>query len=163
MIAHHGQRQKYLHETVGCNSRLDTLQAAILDVKLTHLDRYEAARYGAAQRYTQAFQGIAGLLCPIEESYSTHVYHQYTLRVSDGRRDDLQSRLRASGIPSMIYYPLPLHRQEAYRSVVRVAGSLVTSERLCKEVLSLPMHTELIPEVQQKIVEQVRTFFKTDQ
>jgi len=159
MIANHGQREKYIHEVLGCNSRLDSLQAAILDVKLAYLDSYEAARYVAAQRYTQSLQGIKGLICPVQESWSSHVYHQYTLRVLDGRRDELKRHLAASGIPSMIHYPLPLHRQSAFASLARPAGSLEVSERLCTEVLSLPMHTELSPQMQQWIIEQISIFF----
>ena len=123
MIAQHGQREKYVHEVLGCNSRLDTLQAAILDVKLKYLDDYERARYRAAQRYTEDLQGIEGLICPVQESYSTHVFHQYTLRILNGRRDELKRRLVASGIPTMVYYPLPVHRQMAFCSLVRRAGS----------------------------------------
>jgi len=159
MIAHHGQQKKYVHKVLGCNSRLDTLQAAILEVKLNYLDQYEAARYRAAQYYTQGLQDMIGIISPRQESYSTHVYHQYTLRVLNGRRDDLQRHLAASEIPSTIYYPLPLHQQEAFASVARISDSLAVSERLCGEVLSLPMHTELTLEVQQKIIKQIRNFF----
>jgi len=159
MIANHGQQKKYIHERIGCNSRLDTLQAAILDVKLKYLDQYEAARYAAAQRYTQALQGIEGLICPQEEPYSTHVYHQYTLRVPNNLRDALKNHLAAAGIPSAIYYPLPLHQQNAFKTIARTAGSLSVSEQLCKEVLSLPMHTELTPQIQNRITEQIKAFF----
>ena len=159
MIAHHGQRTKYIHEVLGCNSRLDTIQAAVLEVKLNYLDQYQAARYEAAQRYTQALQGIEGLLCPVQEAYATHVYHQYTLRVLDGRRDALQRHLAATEIPTMIYYPLPLHRQKAFTAVARQAGSLAASERCCQEVLSLPIHTELTFEIQHRIIEQINTMF----
>ena len=93
---------------MGCNSRLDTLQAAILDVKLKHLDEYGAARYEAAQYYTRRLSGIEGIITPAEMSYSTHVYHQYTLKVLNGRRDVLKKFLEEGGIPAMIYYPLPL-------------------------------------------------------
>jgi dTDP-4-amino-4,6-dideoxygalactose transaminase len=159
-IARHGQQKKYIHEVLGCNSRLDTLQAAILDVKLNYLDRYEAARYQAAQYYTQALQDVEGIICPLEESYSTHVYHQYTLRVLEGRRDGLQRHLAAAGIPTVVYYPLPVHKQAAFASVIRPAGDLSVSEQLCREVLSLPMHTQITREVQQEIVKQIKIFIQ---
>jgi dTDP-4-amino-4,6-dideoxygalactose transaminase len=159
MIANHGQRKKYLHQILGCNSRLDTLQAAILNVKLNHLDEFQTARTQAALRYTKALQGIEGVFCPTEEPYSTHVYHQYTLRILHGKRDLLQHHLASNGIPTAIYYPLPLHHQEAYRTTVRIAGALTVSEQLCKEVLSIPMHTELTPELQNRITSQIKDFF----
>ena len=114
MTANHGQRVKYHHDLVGCNSRLDTIQAAVLEVKLRHLDDYCEARRTAACRYNEMLQGVDGLELPVETSFSTHVYHQYTLKVADGRRDALKEFLASKGIPSMIYYPLPLHRQKAY-------------------------------------------------
>ena len=159
MMANHGQQQKYIHEVLGCNSRLDTLQAAVLDVKLKYLDEYEAARNEAAQRYTLALREVDGLICPKHEPYSTHVYHQYTLRVPDGRRDALQRHLASFGIPSAIYYPLPLHKQKAFCSIARASGALVNAERLCGEVLSLPMHTELTPQMQNRIAEKIKIFF----
>lgn len=159
MIARHGQRKKYVHEVLGCNSRLDTLQAAILDIKLKYLDDYEHARHQAAQRYSQDLQGIEGVICPLQEPFATHVFHQYTLRVLKGKRNELQRHLAASGIPSMVYYPLPVHRQPAFGSLVRRAGSLEVSDQLCGEVLSIPMHTELTPQIQDKITEQIKEFF----
>ncbi|MCL2738669.1 MAG: DegT/DnrJ/EryC1/StrS family aminotransferase [Bacteroidales bacterium] len=162
MIANHGQRKKYIHELLGCNSRLDSLQAAVLDVKLKYLDAYAAARYAAAQRYTAALREIEGVVCPVEESYSSHVYHQYTLRVLHGRRDDLKRHLAASGIPAMIYYPMPLNQQQAFASIIRLTGTLEASEQLSKEVLSLPIHTELKLEEQQLICEQIKRFFQNN-
>ena len=160
MIARHGQREQYLHEVLGCNSRLDTLQAAVLEVKLKYLDTYHVARYTAAQRYTQELKEIEQLICPSEELYSTHVYHQYTLRVGKGLRDGLKRHLADAAIPSMIYYPLPLHQQRAFSSISRVSGSLAHTQKLCEEVLSLPIHTELTPEIQQRITQQIKNFFK---
>ncbi|MCL2727588.1 MAG: DegT/DnrJ/EryC1/StrS family aminotransferase [Bacteroidales bacterium] len=159
MITRHGQRMKYIHEVLGCNSRLDTLQAAILEVKLKYLDQYEAARYRAAQEYTQALRDIDGLACPLEESYSTHVYHQYTLRVLNGWRDELVRHLTSFKIPSAIYYPVSVQKQEAFTSIIRKSGTLFNSEQLCSEVLSLPMHTELTVEIQDRVITQIRNFF----
>lgn len=114
MIANHGQQQKYHHKIIGCNSRLDTLQAAVLDTKLPHLDAFAEARRQVAERYDEAFGNDPRWQIPVRASYSTHVYHQYTLQVADGQRDGLQQYLREKGIPSMIYYPLPLHKQAAF-------------------------------------------------
>lgn len=160
MIANHGQRVKYHHDIIGCNSRLDALQAAVLDVKLRHLDEFNQARHNAAQRYTDALGAIDGILCPAESPQSSHVYHQYTLRVLDGKRDALKAHLAAQGIPSMIYYPLPLHHQAAFQSLCRLGGDLSASERLSNEVLSLPMHTELTDSQQDYITDTIIQFFK---
>jgi dTDP-4-amino-4,6-dideoxygalactose transaminase len=159
MIARHGQKKKYVHEVLGCNSRLDTLQAAILEVKLKYLDQYEKSRYQAAQQYTQELQDIDGLVCPMQECYSTHVYHQYTLRVLNGCRNELMQYLTSFKIPTAIYYPLPVHRQEAFTSIVRKSDTLFNSEQLCLEVLSIPMHTELTIEMQNRITTQIRNFY----
>ena len=159
MIANHGQRVKYHHDIIGCNSRLDALQAAVLDVKLRHLDEYNTARRAAAGRYNDALQDLDGIVCPATNPRSTHVYHQYTLRVLDGRRDALKTHLAAQGIPSMIYYPLPLHHQQAFRDICRINGSLHAAEQCAGEVLSLPMHTELTADQQDCIIDAVRDFF----
>lgn len=161
MAANHGQRVKYHHDIIGCNSRLDALQAAVLDVKLRHLDEYNTARRRAAHRYTATLTGIDGLVCPAEHPLSTHVYHQYTLRVTGKRRDELKAYLAEHGIPSMIYYPLPLHHQAAFRNLCRIGGNLTVAEQLAGEVLSLPMHTELTPDQQDRITDTVIQFFKT--
>jgi dTDP-4-amino-4,6-dideoxygalactose transaminase len=159
MMANHGQKVKYRHDVVGCNSRLDTLQAAILRVKLRHNDSYAAARQAAAARYDAGLAGLAGLQTPVRRAESTHVYHQYTLRVADQQRDALAAHLKADGIPSMIYYPLPLHRQLAYQSARYPDGSFPIAEQLCAEVLSLPMHTELTAATQDLIIQSIQTFF----
>ncbi len=159
MMANHGQKVKYRHDVVGCNSRLDTLQAAVLRVKLRHLDGYAAARQAAADRYDAGLSGVAGVQTPVRRPESTHVFHQYTLRVPNGRRDALAEHLKADGIPSMIYYPLPLHRQLAYRSERYPEGSFPVAEQLCAEVLSLPMHTELTVATQDLIIQSIQTFF----
>lgn len=160
MIANHGQKVKYHHTVLGCNSRLDTLQAAILDVKLKHLDRYSHARYQAAQYYTEQLKGLAGLVTPAEMPYSSHVYHQYTLQVLEGKRDALKKHLEESGIPAMIYYPLPLQRQEAFQAITRAAGSLAIAEKLADSVLSLPIDTEITPEQQDLVISCIRDFYK---
>ena len=161
MIANHGQKVKYHHSVLGCNSRLDTLQAAILDVKLKHLDEYGAARYEAAQYYTRKLIGIEGIITPAEMPYSTHVYHQYTLKVLNGRRDVLKKFLEEGGIPAMVYYPLPLQQQEAFKPITRAAESLDMAEQLAYSVLSLPIHTEMTPEQQDLVIERIKEFYKS--
>lgn len=164
MIANHGQRVKYHHDMIGCNSRLDALQAAVLDVKLQHLDEYCQARREAAHYYTERFKAFdpeeCYLLTPSELPQSTHVYHQYTLQVPNGRRDALKEYLAEHDIPSMIYYPLPLQEQAAFKPIARAAEPLVVSKRLAQSVLSLPMHTELTRDMQDCVIETVIEFFK---
>jgi UDP-2-acetamido-2-deoxy-ribo-hexuluronate aminotransferase len=159
MIANHGQAEKYYHEVIGVNSRLDTLQAAILNVKLKYLNDYTQARQQAAAFYDEALAGIPGLEIPFRNPNSTHVFHQYTLKVEDGRRDALQAFLKEKGIPSMIYYPVPVHLQEAYNYLGYKAGDFPVAESLCKKVISLPMHTELTKEQLEYITENVHRFF----
>ena len=161
MIANHGQKVKYRHDVVGCNSRLDTLQAAILRVKLRQLDEYAAARQRAAARYDAGLAGLEGIQTPVRRPESTHVYHQYTLRIAGGLRDALAEHLKADGIPTMIYYPLPLHRQLAYQSKRYSDQSFPVADQLCAEVLSLPMHTELTTQTQELIIQSIQTFFAT--
>ncbi len=161
MVANHGQKVKYRHDVVGCNSRLDTLQAAVLRVKLRHLDGYAAARQAAADRYDAGLAGVPGIQTPVRRPESTHVFHQYTLRVANGRRDALAEHLKVLGIPTMIYYPLPLHRQLAYRSERYPDGCFPVAEQLCAEVLSLPMHTELSPDTQDLIIQAIKSFLKS--
>jgi dTDP-4-amino-4,6-dideoxygalactose transaminase len=142
MIANHGQKKKYYHSIIGVNSRLDTLQAAILNVKLKHLDSYIAARNHAANLYDSFLQDIPELQVPGRSKHSTHAFHQYTVKIAGGKRDQLQKALAENGIPSMIYYPVPLYKQQAFMYYYHGQGLPVT-EQLCCEVLSLPMHTEL--------------------
>lgn len=160
MIANHGQSKKYHHQYIGCNSRLDSLQAAILGVKLPHLDAYSAARSKAAQVYNALLEDVGELITPFSSASSTHVYHQYTVRVTDGSRDALQAYLKDNGIPSMIYYPLPLNEQEAFKGLGRQVGALPVTYQLCKEVISLPMHTELTESQQLFITDVIKAFFK---
>ena len=159
MIANHGQREKYHHTLIGCNSRLDALQAAVLEVKLRHLDEYNAARRCAARRYDTLLADTP-LVLPATLAQSTHVYHQYTVQVPDGQRDALRSFLAERGIPSMIYYPLPLHRQQAFSTLARCTGPLSVAEHLCQCVLSLPMHTELTAVQQQHIADAINEFYR---
>jgi dTDP-4-amino-4,6-dideoxygalactose transaminase len=161
MIANHGQVKKYVHKYVGVNSRLDTIQAAILDIKLNYLDEYNAARRAAADRYDSLLSGIDGLQKPVRAKNSTHVFHQYTMVVANGKRDELKQYLEAAGIPTMIYYPVPLNDQEAFQSIGAVVGSLNETKRLCTSVLSLPIHTELTNEQQVFITDIVKSFFKS--
>ncbi len=159
MIANHGQRIKYHHQVIGCNSRLDTIQAAILNVKLKYLDDYCRARYKAAEYYTKHLQDIRDIILPAEMPFSTHVYHQYTLKVADGKRDQLKQFLADAGIPGMIYYPLPLNRQEAFMDIARIAEPLTTSTTLASSVLSLPIDTEITTEQQDIVIKRIHEFF----
>jgi dTDP-4-amino-4,6-dideoxygalactose transaminase len=157
----HGQSEKYHHEILGCNSRLDTLQAAILNVKLQHLDEYIQSRQRAAKIYSEGLANIDGITLPEEMPYSMHVYHQYTLKVRDGRRNALKTYLSENGVPSMIYYPLPLNEQNAFKDITRAAENLDVSKELADSVLSLPMHTELTAEEQEYIIKTVKDFSTT--
>jgi UDP-2-acetamido-2-deoxy-ribo-hexuluronate aminotransferase len=159
MIANHGQKVKYYHDVIGVNSRLDTIQAAILDIKLKHLNSYAESRISVADYYDNALAGIEGLLTPNRISEGTHVFHQYTLRVLNGKRDGLRTYLEERGVPSMIYYPLPLHFQKAFENERYPKGSMPISERLSSEVLSLPMHTEMKVTDLEFIVGNVKSFF----
>ena len=146
-IANHGCHVRYHHDEIGVNSRLDSIQAAVLDAKLPHLDAYIAARQRAAAYYDKAFSSqpsvVRKLLIPGRQAHSTHVFHQYTLRVVGFDRDTLRERLAERGIPAMIYYPVPLHQQKAYLDPRYHDGDFPVAEKLAACVLSLPMHTEL--------------------
>lgn len=160
MIANHGQKKKYHHDTIGVNSRLDTLQAAILNVKIKYLDRYTASRNQVAEYYDEAFGKMENLKTPKRIAASTHCFHQYTVQVENGRRDELKSFLEEKGIPTMVYYPMPLHLQHAYLQFGYKIGDFPVAEDLCKKVLSLPIHTEMKIQDQKYIIENVLTFFK---
>ena len=159
MIANHGQKVRYYHDVIGVNSRLDTIQAAILDVKLKHLNEYAEARRSVADYYDSALANTPGVIIPNRISEGTHVFHQYTLRVLNGKRDALRLYLEERGVPSMIYYPLPLHFQKAFENTRYPIGSMPISELLSSEVLSLPMHTEMSAEEMEFIVNNVKSFF----
>jgi dTDP-4-amino-4,6-dideoxygalactose transaminase len=158
-VCNHGSEVRYYHEVVGVNSRLDSMQAAILRIKLRNLDGYAAARNRAADHYDRAFAGMAQLVTPARSAFSTHVFHQYTLRVPGGHRDGLKKHLEANGVPAMIYYPVPCHLQNAYRGDRFPKGSLPVTEQLTDEVLSLPMSTELDVEQLDHITSTVKTYF----
>jgi dTDP-4-amino-4,6-dideoxygalactose transaminase len=147
MIAHHGQSVQYVHDVLGVNSRLDTIQAAILKVKLKHLDEYAAARNKAADFYDVAFANQPKLKTPVRVKNSTHVFHQYTLQLIGVDRKLLREQLAERGIPAMIYYPIPLHEQNAYKSDRFKKEDFPITEKLCATVLSLPMHTEMDEEM----------------
>jgi dTDP-4-amino-4,6-dideoxygalactose transaminase len=160
MIANHGQKIKYVHDVVGCNSRLDSLQAAILSVKLRQLDNYIDARRTVAEAYDAAFAQIPALIIPFRAPDSKHVFHQYTLRVADGQREALQAHLQYLGVPTMIYYPIPAHKQHMFAAFGVQDLQLPLTEQLCTEVLSLPIHTEMDEAQQQYIIESVLSYFK---
>lgn len=161
MVCNHGQTKRYYHGTVGVNSRLDAIQAAILDIKLKHLDEYAAARNYAADFYDKAFEGIDAVQTPKRQHNSTHVFHQYTIIVKEGDRNALQAFLKERGIPSMIYYPVALYNQDAFKGFVDPKFEpLPNTEYLIDRVISLPMHTELDDEMLNYIVEGVKAFFK---
>lgn len=158
MIANHGQKVRYYHEMVGCNSRLDSIQAAILDVKLKHLDEYIAARQKAAKFYDEAFANNDKIQVPYVAPYNTHVYHQYTLILNDVNRDELNKYLASQNIPSMIYYPVPAHRQKMFAGLGGGDYNLPVTDWLTERVISLPIHTELEDDQLQYIVEHVLKF-----
>jgi dTDP-4-amino-4,6-dideoxygalactose transaminase len=160
MMANHGQAVKYQHEILGCNSRLDTLQAAILNVKLNQLDEYSSLRYRAAQKYHELLKNIDEIGLPVEMPFSSHVYNQYTIKVKSSQRDKLQAYLKEKGVPTMVYYPLPMHRQNIFKQIARQREHLTVAEELSQSVLSLPMHTELREYEQIFIAEQIITFLK---
>ena len=158
MIASHGQSRRYYHDVVGCNSRLDAIQAAVLDIKLKHLDEYIAARRKAADFYDAAFAGNAKLTIPYREPGCKHVFHQYTVLVNDTERDGLNRFLTDQGVPSMIYYPVPVHRQKMFDRPGVSTFDLPVTDWLTERVISLPMHTELDEEQQTYIVNKVLEF-----
>ena len=159
-IVNHGMKVRYYHDIVGVNSRLDSIQAAILNVKLKHLDEYAKARNNAANYYDNAFANHPNITTPKRYEKSNHVFHQYTLKLKNADRAALQKHLKDLGIPMMIYYPVPLHQQKAYRSDRYKDGDFPVSECLSNSVFSLPMHTELSDEQLEYITKGVISFFK---
>lgn len=159
-IASHGQSVRYRHEITGVNSRLDTIQAAILQVKLRYLDQYTAARQTVAERYREQLSGLDDYInLPSEVSYSSHSYHQFTIRVAGNRRNELKEYLQQKEIPSMIYYPLSLPNQPVFASMRQREENDEVARRLAQSVLSLPMHTELDEEQIAYITDRIKTFF----
>lgn len=143
MISHHGQSVQYVHDVLGCNSRLDTIQAVVLKAKLKHLDTYANARNKAASYYDNALANHPKIKTPVRSKNSTHVFHQYTIQLIGVDRVKLREQLSERGIPAMIYYPIPLHEQNAFKSDRYKKGDFPVTEKLCSTVLSLPMHTEM--------------------
>lgn len=159
MMANHGQKVKYHHETIGVNSRLDTLQAGILSVKLKYLDEYTAKRNEVANYYDKNLADIKQLELPYRATYSTHAFHQYTIKTNGVDRDEFKLYLDQCGIPSMIYYPVPLHLQKAYKQPGVERGAFPITEKLSKTVLSLPIHTEMHVEQLEYICTIIRKYF----
>lgn len=158
MICNHGQRIKYHHDSIGVNSRLDTLQAAILNVKLKYLDDYTLRRNKVADFYDSQLSKISFLKIPHRASYSTHVFHQYTLKTVGIDRDHFKKYLEDKGIPTMIYYPVPLHLQKAYRQTGTGEGSFPVTEKLSKTVISLPIHTEMTNDELSYICDSIKSY-----
>lgn len=158
-LANHGQTVRYTHRMIGINSRLDTLQAAVLTAKLPHLKEWNEARRKAALYYTRQLSGVDGILLPYESDYATHIYHQYTIRVSPELRAPLREALDRDGISSMIYYPLPLHRQPAYSGLCLTDSDMSVSEQLSASVISLPIHSHISRDEQDSVIAAVKSFF----
>ncbi len=154
----HGTQKKYYHERVGINSRLDTLQAALLEVKLRHLDDFIAERQRVAARYDEGLDGIPHLQTPVRAPRTTHSYHQYTLLTRGIDRSRFMDHLRHAGIPSMIYYPLPMHRQKAFARYSFFDGKYPVSDQLCNIVVSIPVHTEMDDEQTEHIISHIKAF-----
>ncbi|MFA6581828.1 MAG: DegT/DnrJ/EryC1/StrS family aminotransferase, partial [Paludibacter sp.] len=159
-ISNHGMVVRYHNDEVGVNSRLDSIQAAVLEVKLKHLDEYCANRQAAAKYYNTAFAGNNKIITPTQVPDSTHVFHQYTLKLVDVDRAGLIRHLADKGIPAMVYYPIPLHLQKAYQDARYKAGDFPVAEKLCDCVISLPMHTELDSEQLEYITKSVLEFVR---
>ncbi len=162
MIANHGQSKRYYHDVIGVNSRLDSIQAAVLDVKLKHLDSYCQERQKVAKFYNELFKPFSDLIeTPSEASFSTHVYHQYTIKLKGIDREEFQNALSAKKVPSNIYYPLPIHLQKGFLNLDRRLDNLENTEKLMKSVLSLPIHTEMDDEQLNYIKEAIVSYLKT--
>ena len=160
LAANHGQNKRYHHKVIGCNSRLDSIQAEILNIKLKYLQQYNQNRQIMANNYNLAFENVKEIQTPKVIENSTHVYHQYTIKILNQKRDDLKKYLEDNGIPSMIYYPIPLYKQEAFKKFVPKDFILKNTEYLSKNVISLPIHTELESSNQDYIIETVLKFFR---
>lgn len=160
MIANHGMQKRYYHDIIGVNSRLDSLQAAVLNAKLPHLDEYNKLRRGVADQYDKLLGPLGDIIIPERVAWSEHVFHQYTIRVHRNVRNELQTYLTEKKVPSMIYYPVPMHEQPAFNKIVRRRVTLLNTERVCQEVLSLPMHPDLTSEQINFICGHIKAFFK---
>jgi UDP-2-acetamido-2-deoxy-ribo-hexuluronate aminotransferase len=156
MISNHGQKVKYIHDTVGVNSRLDSLQAAVLSVKLGMLDSFNSERRDVAKAYDEAFEGHPNIKIPAKSKKSTHVYNQYTMQLTNADVEGFRTYMQEHGVPTMVYYPLPIHQQKAYAD----DSVLPVSEDLCKRVVSLPIGTEMDKSQVDYIIENVKNYFK---
>ncbi|WP_097054632.1 DegT/DnrJ/EryC1/StrS family aminotransferase [Salinimicrobium sediminis] len=158
-IVNHGMYERYHHDVVGVNSRLDSIQAAVLRAKLPNLNEYNKARQEAARKYSEAFKDVEGVIVPFTEGEAdTHVYHQYTLKIANGKRDALAKHLLEKGIPFGVYYPIPLHSQKAYKDERYNEADFPVTNQLVQEVISLPMHTELDEEQIDYITKTIKDF-----
>jgi len=158
VVVNHGMAVRYYHDYIGVNSRLDSMQAAVLDIKLKHLNEYTKARQKAADFYNKAFANNPKIKTPVTADYTTHVFHQYTLVLKGVDREGLMKHLAEKGVASAVYYPVPLHMQKAYIDPRYNEGDFPVTEKLSKSVLSLPIHTELTPEIQKEITDAVLEF-----
>lgn len=160
MVANHGQSARYYHDVVGCNSRLDSVQAAVLRIKLPLLDEYITARRAVADAYDAAFAGMPQITTPYRAPYSYHVFHQYTLQLNGADRNELQKYLAEKEVPAMIYYPVPAHRQKMFEHFGGAAFDLPVTDNLTTKVISLPIHTEMDPDQLEYIIQSVKSFLK---
>jgi UDP-2-acetamido-2-deoxy-ribo-hexuluronate aminotransferase len=159
-ISNHGMKVRYFHDDIGINSRLDTIQAAVLRIKLKNLDNYNKARKAAADFYDKTLSKCPDIKVPQRTAFSSHIFHQYTIKILNGKRQELKDYLESKKIPSMIYYPVPLNIQEAYSWLGYVKGDFPVTEKLCGEVISLPMHPDIDPEQLEYIIMNVMKFFE---
>ncbi len=159
-ISNHGMKIRYYHDDIGVNSRLDTIQAAVLRIKLKYLDRYNLARREAADLYDKSLSGCTGVKVPERMNYSSHIFHQYTIKVLNGKREELKEYLGSKKIPSMVYYPVPLHMQKAFSHLGYQKGDFPVTEKLCDQVISLPMHPDLDRDQIEYITNSVLNFFE---
>jgi dTDP-4-amino-4,6-dideoxygalactose transaminase len=159
MVANHGQSTKYHHDIIGVNSRLDTIQAAVLSAKLPRLKAYNEARNEVASAYDAAFSSIAEITIPSRKENAYHVFHQYTLIIKEGDRDAFKAYLHENNIPSMIYYPIPIHKQEGYKNIVKTPVLLKRTDWLTERVISLPIHTEMEADQLEYIIDTIKTYF----
>jgi dTDP-4-amino-4,6-dideoxygalactose transaminase len=156
MLRDHGSTRRYYNDIIGYNSRLDAIQAAIMSIKLDHLDEWNEGRRKNANYYNEAIKAIDGVIAPIEEDYAYHSYHQYTIRIVGANRDDVSAKLKNAGIGHLIYYPIPLHLQKAHSDLGFKSGDLPNAEHLCNQVLSLPIFSELTTSEMDEVIERLR-------
>jgi UDP-2-acetamido-2-deoxy-ribo-hexuluronate aminotransferase len=156
MLLKHGGRDKYNVEHIGYNSRLDTIQAAILLAKFRYLDEFNDRRREIAQVYTEGLSGVSGMTCPVERSKAYHVYHQYTVRIANKRRDEIKGKLAKRGVESVVYYPFPLHKMKLFGGRAVIGGGLEQAEKASREVLSLPIEPLLGEQEQMSVCQNLK-------